>query len=285
MLAPEIAIAPRAWRVEFAEELKALLPDGVETIEIAEPRNVTALLAPLAPSDALAQASPQTAGELTVIWMPPKANMPATIERDVDEWMRDAGERKEVNVRAEVRSLRVVWGESRAVIYANEGDLRFALDAILRFSVAQRAALALEAAMKSTWATIEADTALTHALTIRDLKRQEHVNRMTEVTTHMKMAWLRIFRSVEQLNPPLTDPSKRIFAELVSAASLYNRMETLEAPIQFALDHYEISNTRLIDMYLARIDRVNSIYGYGIIVILLIIQIWIMLIEAGLLPR
>jgi hypothetical protein len=62
-------------------------------------------------------------------------------------------------------------------------------------------------------------------------------------------------------------------------------METLEDPVQFALDHYEISNTRLIDMYLARIDRVNSIFGYGIIVILLIIQIWIMLTEAGLLPR
>jgi hypothetical protein len=236
----------------------------------------------LAASDALAQEGAQTADTLTVIWMPPKVNMPATIERDVDEWMRGAGvAKKEVTVRAEVRTLRVVWGESRAVIYANEGDLHFALDAILRFSVAEREALALEATMRSTWATIEVDTALTHALTMHDLKRQRHVNHMTEVTTRMKMAWLRIFRSLEQFNPPLADPSKRIFAELASAASLYDRMETLENAIQFALDHYEISNTRLIDMYTARIDRVNSIFGYGIIVILLIIQIWIMLLEAG----
>jgi hypothetical protein len=240
----------------------------------------------LAPSDALAQTAPPSAGALTVIWVPLAADMPATIERDVDEWMRGAGVlRKEVNARAEVRTVRVVSSESRAVIYANEGDLSFALDAILRFSVAQREALALEATMGSTWASIEADTALTHALTMRDLKRQRHVNRMTEVTTHMKMTWLRIFRSLEQLHPPLTDPSKRIFAELASAAFLYDRMETLEEAVQFALDHYEISNTRLIDMYLARIDRVNSIFGYGIIVILLIIQIWIMLTEAGLLPR
>jgi hypothetical protein len=214
--------------------------------------------------------------------MPPKANMPPTMERDVDEWLRAAGvERKEVVVRAEVRTLRVVWSESRAVIYANQGDLRFALDGILRFSIAQREALALEATMKSTWADVEADTALTHALTIHDLKRQRHVNRMTEIATRMKMAWLRINRSLEQLHPPLTDPSKRIFAELVSAASLYDRIETSDDPIQFALDHYEISNTRLIDMYLARIDRVNSIFGYGIIVILLIIQVWIMLLELG----
>ncbi|HUK58665.1 MAG TPA: hypothetical protein VLV50_05485 [Stellaceae bacterium] len=273
----EIAIMPRAWRVEFVESLKAL-PDGVEAIEIAEPRNVTALLSPLAPSDALAQAGPQTVGALTVIWMPPGANTPTSIERDVDEWMGGAGmEKKDVNVRAEVRTLRVVWGESRAVIYANEEDLRFALDAIARFSVAQKETRALEATMKSTWASIEADAALTHALTMHEHKRQRHVNEMTEVTTRMKMAWLRVSRSLEQLNPAPTEPSKRLFAELVAAASLYDRVEMLENPVQFALDHYEISNTRLIDMYLAREDRVNSIFGYGIITILLIVQIWLMM--------
>lgn len=276
MVVLETAIAPRAWQVEFAEGLKAL-PDGVEAIEIVEPRNVTALLAPLAPSDALAPAGPQTAGALTVIWMPPGANAPATIERDVDEWVRGAGaETKEANARAEVRTLRVAWGESRAVIYSNEGDLRFALDAILRFSVVQREALALEATMKSTWALMEPDAALTHALTPRDQKRQTHVNEMTEVVARMKMAWLRISRSLEQLNPALADPSKRLFAELGSAASLYDRVETLEAPVQFALDHYEICNTRLIDMNIARLERLSSIFGYGIIIILLIIQIWIM---------
>ena len=59
-------------------------------------------------------------------------------------------------------------------------------------------------------------------------------------------------------------------------------METLEHTVQFALDHYEISNTRLIDMYGARTDRVNSIYGYGIVTVLLLVQIAIMVWEAGL---
>lgn len=276
MMAFEVAIAPRAWRVEFAEGLKAL-PEGVETIEIAEPRNVTALLAPLAPADALALAGPQPAGALTVIWMPPGANIPGTIERDVDEWMRGAGvERKEANVRAEVRTLRVVWGESRAVIYANERDLCFALDAIVRFSVAQREALVLEATMKSMWASMEPDAALTHALTPRDQQKQPHVNEMTQVAARMKMAWLRISRCLEQFGPALGDPSKRLFAELVSAASLYDRVDSLEAPVQFAVDHYEICNTRLIDMNLAREERLSSIFGYGIIILLLVVQIWIM---------
>jgi hypothetical protein len=191
--------------------------------------------------------------------------------------MSGAGEqKKEANVRADVRTIRVVWDESRALIYANSGDIRFALDAIVRFSVSQREALALEAAMKSTWATIEADTALTHAVTVLHQKRQKHVNEMTEVVTRMKMAWLRVSSSLEQLDPALAAPSKRLFAELASAASLYDRVDMLENPVQFALDHYEISNTRLIETNLAREERVNSIVGYGLIVLLLVIQIWLM---------
>jgi hypothetical protein len=275
MLDLETAISPHAWRVEFAEGSKAP-PDGVEAIEIVEPRIMTALLAPIAPSEALAQAGPQ-AGELAVVWMPPGANTPATIERDVNEWMRSAStERKEASARADVRTIRVLWGKSRAVIYANQGDLRVALDAVLRFCVAQRETLALETTMRSTWASIEADAALTHALTPRDRRRQPHVNEMTQLVTRMKMTWLRVNRSLEQLDPALAEPSKRLFAELVAAVSLFDQVETMEAQVQFALDHYEIINTRLIDMTLVRQERIESIVGYGLVIMLLLVQIWMM---------
>ena len=272
----ETAILPEAWRIEFAEGSQTY-PDGVETIEIAEPRDVTAVLVPFAPSEALAKDGPHN-GILTVVWMPPGVNTPATIERDADEWMRGAGaERKEASVRAEVRTMRVVWDQSRAVIYASRSDIRWALDAIVRFTVAQKETLALEATMKSTWASIGLDAALTYAVSRRHQKMQRHVNEMTEVATRMKMAWLRVMRSLEQLDPALALPSKRLFAELVAAASLYDRMEMLEEPVQFTLDHYEISNTRLIDTNLAREERINSIFGYGIIAMLLVLQIWMML--------
>ena len=74
-------------------------------------------------------------------------------------------------MRADVRTLRVVWDESRALIYASNSDIRSALDAIARFSVAQKEALALEATMRSAWASIDTDTGLTHAVTKRQQKR------------------------------------------------------------------------------------------------------------------
>ncbi len=78
------------------------------------------------------------------------------------------------------------------------------------------------------------------------------------------------------MDPALNTSSKRLFAELVAAASLYDRIEMLEEPVQFTLDHYEISNTRLIQTNLAREERINSILGYGLITLLLVLQIYIM---------
>lgn len=271
----ETATEPQAWRIDFVED-STFAPHGVETIEIAEPRNVTAVLIPMSLSLALEQTSPHD-GILTVVWMPPSVDRGSTVQREAEEWMRQAGEkRKEARVRADVRTLRAVWDESRALIYASASDIRYALDAIVRFSVAQKEAHALETTMKSAWASIEADAGLTHAVTKRQQKRQRHVNEMTEIATRMKVTWLRVSRSLEQLDPAIPAPSKRLFAELVSASSLFDRVEMLEDPVQFALDHYEISNTRLIETGLARTERLSSIFGYGIIIVLLLIQLAIM---------
>jgi hypothetical protein len=171
--------------------------------------------------------------------------------------------------------LRVVWGKHRIVIYANESDIRLALDAVLRFSLAQKEALALNAAMRSMWPSIEADASFTHALTPRDRKNQPHINEMTVAVTRMKIAWLRLKTSLEQVDPALAEGSKRLFAELVAAVSLYDQVEVLGPKIQFALDHYEIANTRLIDMTLVRQERIESIVGYGMIIIILVYQTWL----------
>ncbi len=272
----ETALQPQAWRIEFAENSRAL-PAGVETIEITEPRSVTAVLTPLTLSVALRETAQQTDGALTVVWMPPSVDRASTVERDADQWMRDAGARKEVMVRADVRTLRVVWDKSRAVIYASQNDIGSALDAIVRFSVVHQEALGLEAAVTSAWASIDADADLTHGVTRRDHKRQRHVNEMTETATRRKIAWLRVSRSIEQLDPSLAEPSKRVFADLVSAAALYDRMEMLEDPIQFAMDQYELANTRLTEAEQASAELLHSIIGYVLIIMLLIVQILLML--------
>jgi hypothetical protein len=273
----ETEIQPHAWRIELAEGSNPI-PDGVETIEIAEPRNVTALLTPLALSVALRQTHPQTDGAVIVVWLPPSVDRASTVERDADQWMRGAGEkRKEAMVRADVRTMRVVWDGSRVVIYASQRDIRSALDAIVRFSIALKEAFALEAAVKSEWASIEANVDLTHAVTWRDQRRQRHINEITESAARRKIAWLRISRSIEQLDPTLAEPSKRLFAELVSGACLYDRMEMLDDPIQYALDQYELANARLTEANHAHKELVHSVIGYVVIIVLLVAQLLLMM--------
>ena len=273
----ETEVQPQAWRIEFSEGSNAL-PDGVDAIEIAEPRNVTALLTPLTLSVAFRQPHLPTDGAVIVVWMPPTVDRASTVERDADEWMRGAGEkRKEAIVRADVRTMRVVWDEGRAVIYASQRDIHSALDAIVRFSLVQQEAVALEAAVRSEWASIEANVDLTHAVTRRDQRRQRHLNEITEMAARRKIAWLRVSRSIEQLDPTLAEPSKRLFAELVSGASLYDRMEMLDDPIQYALDQYELANARLTEASHARKELVHSIIGYVVIIVLLVAQLLLMM--------
>jgi hypothetical protein len=255
-------IHAQAWRVEFVEDPGAPT-EGVETIEIEEPRKVTAALAPLEASIALSETEPEAADGLTVVWLSSGVKTPAAIEREADEWLRAGGaRRREANVRADVRTVRVLWGENRALIYASPGDIRVALDATIRFALVQREAQALEATMKSTWTSIEADSALTHSVSRRHQKQQRHVNEMTELSTRMRADWLRIANSLEQLDPALAEASKRVFAELVNGAALYDRMEMLEDPIEFAMDQYELANTRLIEANLAYKERINALIGH-----------------------
>ena len=273
----ETAVQPQAWRIQFSEGSNPL-PDGAEAIEIAEPRNVTALLTPLALSAALRQTLSQADDAVIVVWLPPSVDRASTDERDVDQWIRGAGEkRKEAMARADVRTMRVVWDENRAVVYASQRDIHSALDAIVRFSIALRESLALEAAVKSEWPSIEANVDLTHAVTRRDQRRQPHINEITESAARRKIAWLRVSRSIEQLDPALDEPSKRLFAELVSGASLYDRMEMLDDPIQYALDQYELANARLTEASYARKELVHSIIGYVVIIVLLVAQLLLMM--------
>ena len=96
---------------------------------------------------------------------------------------------------------------------------------------------------------------------------------MTLSATRMKAQYLRLTQALEQLDPRLDETSKRIFAELILAASLYDRLELLEAPIQFALDQYEIANSRLIEEKNATKDRRDYIilFVFEALIILLLL--------------
>jgi hypothetical protein len=260
-------VAARAWRVFFDRR-----EEGAEMISVREPRNVAVVLKPIEPQEALAQSAPAEDGSLDLIWMPPGANFPPNVEREAESWLDDAATSlRRYPVRAGIRTVRVFWHDSRALLYANPEQVNDAIDAIIRFTATERELSALETAIAANWATIDADATLTHDVDRSDQRRQPHVNEMTERATRMQMSRLRVERALEQLDPRLVESSKRLFAELSLAAAQHDRLDQIDEPIQFALDHYELANTRLIEAKNASKDRAHMMVGHALEVVIVLL--------------
>jgi hypothetical protein len=69
---------------------------------------------------------------------------------------------------------------------------------------------------------------------------------------------------------------------LAIAAGLYDRAPRLGEPVQFASDHYELANTRLIEAKNAATERTNFLIGHtleSLIIVLLLGELAALLYE------
>ncbi len=268
-----------AWRVVFQERPDA---DDHETIVIKEPRDVTAVLTPIDAKELVGSVTPLDRDAFEIVWTPSAVGNPDT-ERQAESWFnRGTTPRRRSIVRAGTRTVRVFWCEGRALIYCKAAQLHDALDAVVRFTLTERETVTLERAMRAVWASIDEDKSLTHAVSGRQQKWQKHVNAMTELVVQMRSVQMRIETALEQLDPMLAEPSKRLYGELAMAAGLYDRAPRLGEPVQFASDHYELANTRLIEAKNSATERTNFLIGHileGLIIVLLLGELTALLYE------
>jgi hypothetical protein len=254
----------QAWRLSFL----AAAPDQQHPplAVINEPSNVVAVATPIELTDALAMAAGPGDGSLMVIWVPSATGSAVDLDSRLHAWIRQDLAPNQSPVHASIKTVRATCSETRAVIYAAPEHLSDTMDAVARFTLAARHTAALEARMAATWPQIKAHTPLTHAVTRQQQRLQPQVNALTERATEMKAMHLRLQTALEQLDPTLSGTSKRMYSDLVDAAALHDRVEMLEDPIQFALDHYELANWRLTEIGAARRGQVLEVL---IVIILL----------------
>jgi hypothetical protein len=257
----------QAWRISY---LAAAPEPQAALAVINEPDNVVAVATPVELSDVLGNVLDLPArpsdGSLLVVWVPGSAGAAGDLDSRLHAWIRRDLAANQSPVHASIKTVRVTATDTRAVIYAAPEHLSDTMDALARFTLAARQTAALEARMAATWPHIKAHTPLTHALTRQQQRLQPQVNALTEQSTEMKAMHLRLQTALEQLDPTLSGTSKRIYADLADAAALHDRVEMLEDPIQFALDHYELANWRLTEIGAARRGQVLEVL---IVVILL----------------
>lgn len=246
---PSIDIEARAWRLHFQT-----LPPGpgspladADVLAVREPRAVHVVAEPVDASVPPATTFDSGGRSLALLWMPPLA------APDADgAWLEGIpleGIRSSTRVvRAGLRTARVVWTDRVAVIYAAFDQFEDARDAVIRFTVLERDTCEIEAAMPDVWASIHRNVRLTHTVRASDLRRNGRaVGLMTERVTEMNSRALHNDAAIEQLDTALSAGSKRLFAELALQADLYDRLEGLGEPLDFAFDYHEVLNLRIID--------------------------------------
>jgi hypothetical protein len=253
----------KCWRISY--ETTAANDAAPPVAILREPCNRYAIAHEVEISDALAGSTPEDDESLLLVWLPRTASSAPGIANRVETWVHDGQREKQPVVRASIRTVLVLWTDSRAVVYATLDEFEAAVDAVVRFTMAARQIEALERQLAGSWSEVEAHVALTHALSSRGLRMQSEVNDMTEQATRMKVVYLRLLNALQQSGAPLSMPSKLLFSELALQAQLPDRLDLLDEPIQFLLDHYELSNTRLIE---GRFNRSIFWLELGIIVII-----------------
>lgn len=236
-------IEAKAWRVCFRSRAIGG-EDRIDTIK--EPRTVHARW--MAKDFRTLPSTIEDDGgrSLAVLWMPPGAA--ADIETP---WLANVPATNTAAgrvVRAGLRTARVVWTDTLAIVYTAPEQLDETLDAVIRFTIAERDTRALETQMSGIWPAIRRDSRLTHTIHPQDQWfRKAKVNRVTDMVTTMASSVLRLEAALEQVDPSLQADSKRLFGELALQAQLYDRLEVLGEPIDFALEHYELINSRLLE--------------------------------------
>jgi len=258
---PERTLQVQAWRIAY---LSTLPEEQVALAVIREPSPLVAVANPMPLAEALAMpATPEE--ELLVIWVPPGAGN-SELDAELQAFLTRGLAQNRAPFHASIKTIRVTCFETRAVIHASPEQLADGMDAVARFALAARQTAALEAQMTATWSQIKTHTPLTHAMTRRQDRLQSQINALTERVADMKTLHLRLQTAIEQLDQTLSGTSKRMYADLAEAAGLWDRMEMLEDPIQFAHEHYELVNWRLSEAATARKSNTLEIL---IVVILL----------------
>ena len=233
----------RAYIVEFHERAKREREDAVF---VAEPRCVTAALTSVEPERAGAAAS--APGALKVLLLPlQQAAQSLAIEQEAKAWIAIGEQAGGRIVRASSRTARAIWTPTHAVLYTGDEHARDALDAMVRFTVAEREIAHEEKGVREFWPSMDVDADLANALAKSGTARPTRLKELTRLAAGFKASSLRVWMALEQLDPGLSAPSKLLFAELSLAAAQEDRQDLLDDPIQFAHDHYEIANTRMID--------------------------------------
>jgi hypothetical protein len=240
----------RTWRVTFSKKGAPVdREDGSSAIVLRDLAETVAVSRPIALADATGDGdNHRPVGALDIIWLPPSAGS----TQDLEKRLETVGAEGRPPIRASLRSTRVLWTDSCVLIAAAPDQLDDSLDAIVRFTFAERSMINLEREMTALWPEIDMAKTLTHSVGRRQLAQRRELDALTERAAELNVEFMRLESAIEQLDPRISTGSKRLYAELVLQAAIHDRLETLADPVDYADEIFERANSRLSEARHAR---------------------------------
>jgi hypothetical protein len=192
------------------------------------------------------------------------ASVPFDVRQGIERWAGEGGGAGEPVVDLSLRA-RVIWTRDRIAVFGTPEQIDEAVPAAVALSVLFSAAKRLDEGIAAIWPSIAGDAALTRSVKPADLRRQAHVDGMTERGWRLRAEHVALTRLVER--PATLSPAGlRLYRELALQVGLADRLSSMEEAVECIQDLYESANDRLSEFRYFRTEFVVEMLILAVLV-------------------
>ena len=170
-------------------------------------------------------------------------------------------------LRAGVEGGWVLWRPGRAVVLAPPDRREEMLAAVADFAFHHGELGRLEGELSANWAELQADLPLVHKVGRKELRRREHVGRMTALTSGWRLQCARLEAGLAGPPSRLSPAGRRAGEKLRALARAEDRLERLDGQIEVYEYEYELINQRLSDCQHFRKELIAELVIVAILVV------------------
>ncbi len=175
------------------------------------------------------------------------------------------------------KPYRVLWRPPHTVVLGGNRLSEELFSALVEFAFLEDRLRKLETKINNHLEACQNDIPLTHAVGPSDLRRQTHINKLTEQIVSSQMELVRLVPCFDNLYGKLTSQTKYLIEELTEKTRVWDdRIEAVEDQLESLWDLYELANDRLTEFSYSR----QEFWLEWSIIVLLVLELAVMIWEA-----
>lgn len=236
---------PYAMLVRFLSGAK---PGDHVLATFADPYARVAVATPLTLEALRERSATEPLDELCFVFLPGGSATPFEQQKWAEEWMaKPAAPDAVPTIELVMRSDRILWRPGRALMHGAADRADETLAGLVDFAFHEAELRRLEREVQADWPVAEGLVPLTHSVDNAAVRRQAHVDEMTEITTMRRMRHVRLERRLDKASITLPGSARRLVSELAVQSEVTDRLKSLCDQLEVFEDLCESANDRLLE--------------------------------------